>query len=88
MTTDELSGQFTTREIRWDKLGDETLAAEFVTRVDNGQAWVHSIVLVRVGSTVIRVVRVNLNGATPQHPDEALVRKQVEQVVSAIRGTG
>ncbi|WP_406297277.1 hypothetical protein OG948_16335 [Embleya sp. NBC_00888] len=88
LTTAEFSGRFTAREIRWEGLGDETLATEFVTRVDSGQAWVHSVVLVRVGTTLIRVARVNLTGPAPQHPDEALVRKQVEQVASAMRGSG
>ncbi|MYS81338.1 hypothetical protein [Embleya scabrispora] len=82
VTTDEFSGRFTARAVEWPSLGEETMALEFVTRADTGQAWVHSIVLVRVGTTLIRVVRVNLTGTTPQHPDEALVRKQVEQVVA------
>ncbi|OPC82374.1 hypothetical protein B4N89_16790 [Embleya scabrispora] len=77
-------GRVTTREIARPRLGDDSMGIEIVTRVeDTGQAWAHSIVLVRVGSTLIRVTYVNLTGATPQPPGEALLRKQVDLVTAA-----
>ncbi|MFI1582061.1 hypothetical protein [Embleya sp. NPDC020630] len=88
VTKDGLSGLLTYRAFDFPHLGDETLAFEATSRTDTGQAWVHSIVLVRVGTTLIRITRVNLTGTTPQHPDEALVRKQVEQVVAGPNKAG
>ncbi|MFE5329694.1 hypothetical protein ACFRCG_25225 [Embleya sp. NPDC056575] len=88
VTKDGMSGLFTTRAFDFPHLGDESLAFEAISRTDTGPAWVHSIVLVRVGTTMIRVVRVNLTGTTPQHPDEALVRKQVEQVLAGPNKAG
>ncbi|WP_126639312.1 hypothetical protein [Embleya hyalina] len=88
VTKDGMSGLLTYRAFDFPHLGDETLAFEATSRTDTGQAWVHSIVLVRVGTTLIRIARVNLTGTTPQHPDEALVRKQVEQVLAGPNNAG
>ncbi|MFF7247819.1 hypothetical protein ACFZBU_28380 [Embleya sp. NPDC008237] len=83
-----LTGRLTTREIADPKLGDASMTAEVVTRLDNGQGWAHSIVLIRVGTTLIRVTHVNLTEPTPHHPDESLVRKQLDQVTAAMRAGG
>ncbi|WP_331767612.1 hypothetical protein [Embleya sp. NBC_00896] len=87
-TVDDLSATVTAREIQGPGLGDESVAIVITTRVDDGRSWVHSVVLVRVGTTLIRAAHVNLTGATPHHPDPAAVRKQVEQVAAAVRAKG
>ncbi|WP_439675560.1 hypothetical protein [Embleya sp. MST-111070] len=83
---DDMSSRVTARELARPRVGDDSMAMETVTRVDDtGRAWAHSVVLVRVDSTLIQITHVNLTGATPQAPDEALVRKQVDLVTAATR---
>ncbi|MGW0657801.1 hypothetical protein [Streptodolium elevatio] len=67
-------------------LGDQALALSQTTRTADGRAWVHGIVAVRVGTTLVEATYVNLTGPDVVLPDEELVRMQVERVRAVLAG--
>ncbi|WTW97090.1 hypothetical protein OG216_28675 [Streptomycetaceae bacterium NBC_01309] len=68
------------------ELGDESLALSQTSRTANGQVFVHGIVAVRVGTTIVESTYVNLTGDEVMLPDEELVRMQVERVQAVLDG--
>ncbi|WP_436791182.1 sensor domain-containing protein [Yinghuangia sp. YIM S10712] len=60
-------------------LGDDALAFAITTRMA-GKAWVHAVVAIRVGSTIVESTHVNLTGTSVVLPDESMLRKQVDQL--------
>ncbi|WP_331767884.1 hypothetical protein [Embleya sp. NBC_00896] len=69
-------------EVDAPKLGDQAVAITQTTRYGE-QEFVHSVVVVRSGTTLIQATYVNLNDATPVMPDTALLTKQVERIRTA-----
>lgn len=67
-------------------LGDQALAFAQTTRQADGRSWVHGVVAVRVGTTVVESTYVNLTGDEVILPDEELVRMQVERVQAVLDG--
>ncbi len=67
-------------------LGDQALALAQTTRTADGRSWVHGIVAVRVGTTIVESTYVNLTGSQVILPDEELVRTQVERVQAVLAG--
>ncbi|MDI2126732.1 hypothetical protein [Yinghuangia seranimata] len=66
-------------------LGDAAVAYAAVTHV-GAKAWVHGVVAVQVGSTVVESTYVNLSSDEIHMPDESLVRQQVERVQAVTAG--
>lgn len=85
-TEDGMSFTVTTKKEKAPALGDQALAYSMTTRTDKGQSWVHAIVVVRLGTTIIESTYVNLTGATVKMPDEALVSAQVDRVRTVMAG--
>ncbi|MGR7001041.1 hypothetical protein ACU686_28200 [Yinghuangia aomiensis] len=71
------------------RLGDEAYAMAVVTRPPAGSAtsgWAHTAAVVRVGDVLIETTYVNLDGPSPEMPDEDLLRSQVDRVKAALAG--
>lgn len=64
-------------------LGDDALAFAITTRM-SGKAWVHAVVAIRVGSTIVESTYVNLTDTSVKLPDESMLRKQIDQLRAVV----
>ena len=85
---DGMGNVTTIGEIPGPPLGEESIRIRATTRMDDGRAYTHGVVLARVGSTWAHMVHVNLTGTTTRLPDEALMREQMARLTALTRAIG